>query len=107
MEGDFEHAKVEAKAHPNTNSGDFLLLGKQEELVGCGAKNLGGTRPPTSTTTSAPAVNKTEQVNKLLDSLRGLLTDSSSDVLSDLLANGNDPKTVVEKLQVRIWSVFL
>lgn len=103
MEGDFEHAKVEAISHPNTNSGDFLLLSKQEELVGCGAKNLGGTRPPLASTTLVPLINKTEQVNKLLESLRGILTNSSTDVLSDLLTNGNDPQAVIAKLQVHLF----
>lgn len=101
LEGDFEDAKIEALAHPNTNSGDFLLLNKQEELIGCGAKNLeSGTKPPPSSTTETVSVNKTEQINKLLESLRGFLANSSSDALSDLLVNGDDPKLVVEKLQV-------
>lgn len=98
MEDDFEHSKVETLAHPNINSGDFLLLNKKEELIGCGVK-----RSNLSTTTISP-VNKTEQVNKLLESLRGILTNSSSDVLVDLLSSTNDTKGIVEKLKVNLAS---
>jgi hypothetical protein len=99
VEGDFEQVKTDSIAHPNVNGGDFLLAGKQDELVGCGAKNLGGTKPPSAVTTPAPSINKTEQVGQLLTLLNGLLSNSSADVLADLLASGNDTKRVVEKLQ--------
>ncbi|KAI6200623.1 C-type lectin domain-containing protein [Aphelenchoides besseyi] len=97
LDSDHEEAQVESRAHPNTNSGDFLLARKQDELIGCGAKNLGHTRPSV-TTTSAP-VNRTAQVEQLVSSLRTILASSSPELISDLLSSGNDTKLLVEKLQ--------
>ena len=125
VEADHETAAVEAKSSPN--SGDLLLAGRRrtvarpdnlhsriagrgDELVGCGAKNLGGgdggggkpiALPPPSTSVASPAPSREEQEADLVDALRRLVHSSSPAQLTQLSAASNNSRLLVEKLRVR------
>lgn len=101
MEGDFEQAQREQLAHPGVNSGDLLLAPQpgDEELVGCGAKNLGFPAPPTRP--PQPLVGKQERIDDFLGRLRDLLNETDSEQLRGLLADekGGMSASLAEKLE--------
>ncbi|CAD5221321.1 unnamed protein product [Bursaphelenchus okinawaensis] len=103
IDDDFRQAQKEQKAHPGVNSGDLLIIPKTsaEELIGCGAKNLGGTKPPAVTTTTASPqdlAEKNKKIDQVLENLRKVLNNSDSTLLNSLIENNGSSEGLAKEL---------